>query len=91
MRPFQVWRLCPPSPGTYTITWIYLDPHDPTFFTTQPQTVVVNDTTPPILTLNGSATMIVEACAAPFVDPGATAIDTCDGVLAVSVGGDSAA
>lgn len=41
------------------------------------------DTTPPILTLNGAATMMisVDPTGAPFSDPGANAVDEKDGVM----------
>jgi RHS repeat-associated protein len=46
----------------------------------------VVDTTPPVVTLNGAA-LIVTACPADFVDPGATAYDTCAGNLPVTTNG----
>lgn len=44
------------------------------------------DTTAPVITLNGSATMSV-AQGATFTDPGATAVDDVDGNVTVSVSG----
>ena len=44
------------------------------------------DTTAPVITLNGAATMSV-AQGATFTDPGATAVDAVDGNVAVSVSG----
>ncbi len=49
-------------------------------------TVTVRDTTPPLVTLNGAATMTIEMGSA-FIDPGATAADAVAGAPTVSVGG----
>src|SRR5207245_11537661 len=48
--------------------------------TTITRTVNVVDTTPPVITLRGSGTVTVEL-GGVFVDPGATAFDTCAGEL----------
>jgi hypothetical protein len=50
------------------------------------RSVNVTDTTQPVLTLAGSNPMVLE-CRSAFVDPGATANDTCAGNLPVSVTG----
>jgi hypothetical protein len=50
------------------------------------RTVNVSDTTPPVLTLNGDAQLLV-ACGSTFADPGATAIDACDGAVQVAISG----
>jgi hypothetical protein len=47
---------------------------------------VVKDMTPPIVTLNGMPSMTIP-CGGVFSDPGATANDSCDGPLGVSVTG----
>ncbi|MFM1918895.1 MAG: hypothetical protein RLZZ303_529 [Candidatus Hydrogenedentota bacterium] len=51
--------------------------------------VIVQDSTPPEMTLLGASTVTVE-CTTAFTDPGATAVDTCDGDLTstIVVGGD---
>ena len=49
-------------------------------------TLTVVDTTPPAITLNGSATMTVLQGSA-FTDPGATAFDACAGSLPVTTNG----
>ncbi len=49
-------------------------------------TVTVQDTTGPVITLNGAATMVV-AKGAAFTDPGATALDAVGGSVTVSVSG----
>jgi endo-1,4-beta-xylanase len=41
---------------------------------------------PPVITLNGSAEMTLE-CRSEFSDPGATALDACDGPVAVTTSG----
>jgi hypothetical protein len=50
--------------------------------------IVLPDTTPPVITLNGSATTSV-ALGNVFVDPGATATDNHDSSVTVVVGGDT--
>ena len=47
------------------------------------RTVNVTDTTPPVVSVIGANPVTVE-CAKPFVDPGATAADSCAGPLAVA-------
>jgi hypothetical protein len=49
-------------------------------------TLVRLDTTPPVITLNGSNPMTVE-CATAFTDPSATATDNVDGTVPVSSSG----
>ena len=70
--------------GTTTITWTATDTAGNT--ASCQQTVTVNDATAPVVTLNGSATMTAE-CHTSFTDPGATASDSCDGALSVTVSG----
>ena len=50
------------------------------------RTVKVTDTTPPVVTVLGPNPETVE-CAKPFVDPGATAVDSCAGALPVVTSG----
>lgn len=49
------------------------------------RTVVVRDTTPPVITLNGDNPMIITN-AADYVEPGATATDLCAGVADIAGG-----
>jgi hypothetical protein len=49
-------------------------------------TLTVADTTPPVITLNGPASISLE-CHTVFVDPGASAMDACAGSLPVTVSG----
>jgi large repetitive protein len=44
------------------------------------RSVTVEDTAIPVITLSGSTSILVE-CGTPYVDPGATAADACDGNL----------
>jgi len=60
-------------PGTYTINYSAMDGG---FTATATRTVVVVDTTPPVITLNGANPMIVPV-GSTFTDPGATALDAC--------------
>jgi len=72
------------TPGNYTLTYTASDPSGNTGTATR--NVVVVDTTAPVVTLNGADPLEVP-CGIPFVDPGATAEDSCDGVLAVTTTG----
>jgi hypothetical protein len=74
------------TPGTYTLVFTATDSSGNTS-TAFSLTVNVLDTTAPTLTLNGGD--LVLQCRQPFVDPGATATDVCEGEIAVTVGGDT--
>ncbi|QPJ62145.1 MAG: DUF5011 domain-containing protein [Candidatus Nitronauta litoralis] len=70
-----------PQTGTYVLTYTATD-----FFgnsATATRTVTVNDTLPPVITLNGANPVILQS-GQPYNDPWATALDNVDGVLAVS-------
>ncbi|HEV7763717.1 MAG TPA: DUF5011 domain-containing protein, partial [Thermoanaerobaculia bacterium] len=73
------------TPGTYTITYSAVDAAG-NAATTVVRTVIVGDATPPVITLNGSASMTVE-CHTPFTDPGAVVDDTCGGQSSANVTG----
>ncbi|MGZ5543647.1 MAG: beta strand repeat-containing protein, partial [Limisphaerales bacterium] len=62
-------------PGTYTVTYTATDAVGNHGSATLQ--VVVSDTIPPVVTLNGEASVTVE-CHGTFTDPGATALDVCD-------------
>jgi large repetitive protein len=51
---------------------------------TQTRTVTLRDTTPPVITINGPSAVTVEA-ATPYVDPGATAMDTYLGNITAAI------
>ncbi|HEX3559078.1 MAG TPA: immunoglobulin-like domain-containing protein [Pyrinomonadaceae bacterium] len=72
------------APGTYTITYTATDGGGN--HVSVQRTVTVVDTTPPVLTLNGASSVTVE-CHTSFADPGATATDSCDTGVAVTVTG----
>src|SRR5205814_6921440 len=67
------------SPGTYTLHYNVSDPSGNSA-TEVTRTVVVVDTTKPVITLSGNSSITVE-CHSGFSDPGATATDTCAGNL----------
>ncbi len=73
--------------GTYTITYSVSDPSGNAAAPIT-RTVTVSDTIAPVLTVNGDSPMMVQ-CGAAYAEPGATAVDVCDGILAVTVGGDT--
>ncbi len=54
--------------------------------TSQVAVLTVVDTIPPVVTLNGSSTMVLLR-GTPFADPGATALDACAGSLPVTTNG----
>ncbi len=70
--------------GTYTVTWTYTSPHDGLLSTTQDQTVIVKDVTPPDITCPPDVSVAygsVPAAAtdgAGFIAQGGTIIDNCD-------------
>lgn len=70
--------------GSYTLIYSATDTSSNTG--TKSRTVNVVDTTAPVVTLNGANPLTV-VVGSPFVDPGATANDSCGGPLAVSVSG----
>ena len=70
--------------GTYTMTYTAIDTAGNKATTTR--TVNVTDTTPPVLTLNGSPSVTVE-CGSGYTELGATAMDICDGVVMVKTSG----
>jgi hypothetical protein len=73
----------PNTPGTYEI---HYSASDGSHTATATRTVNVVDTTLPVVTLNGPNPLTVE-CHTSFTDPGATASDSCDASVPVSVSG----
>jgi hypothetical protein len=67
--------------GTYTVTYSASDSSGNT--ASASRTVVVADSTPPVITLNGSATIHVEQ-GTSYEDPGASAMDSIDGPVTVT-------
>jgi hypothetical protein len=68
--------------GTYAITYSVKDPSGNA--ATASRAVAVQDTLPPSLVLNGSATVALE-CGSTYTDPGATASDVCSGDLTPAI------
>jgi hypothetical protein len=70
--------------GTYTVTWTYTSPHDGLLSTTQEQTVIVKDVTPPDITCPPDVPVAfgsVPTAAtdlAGFLAQGGTITDNCD-------------
>ena len=73
------------DPGVYTV---FYNVSDSSGLAAMPvsRTVTVIDTTAPVVTLNGEASITV-GCGEAFADPGATAQDACDSAPAVHVTG----
>lgn len=73
------------TPGAYPIVYTARDSADNV--ATQTRTVTVVDDVAPAITLNGPETVVI-GCGQSFVDPGATAEDGCDGLLAIEIMGE---
>ncbi len=71
--------------GTYTLTYTATDGSGNTASATR--TVTVVDTTPPAITLNGDASQVLECHVDAYTEAGASALDACDGAVAVAVAG----
>src|ERR1044072_5758393 len=69
--------------GSYVLTYMV---SDGSHTTSVMRTVNVVDTTPPVITVNGANPMTVE-CHTSFIDPGATANDSCAGSFAATASG----
>jgi len=72
------------TPGTYVITYTATDASGNT--STATRTVTVVDTTPPAITLNGLVP-VIECHVGTYTEPGASALDACDGPVAVTTSG----
>ncbi len=71
------------TPGTYTVTYNVNDGHGNSAVQVT-RTVTVADTTPPVITLLGNATVQVKS-GATYSDAGAMATDACAGNLTASI------
>jgi hypothetical protein len=69
--------------GTYTLTYTAADDKDTA---SVERTVTVIDTTPPQIFLKGGKTMTV-TCGELFAEPGASAVDSCQGVVPLTISG----
>jgi hypothetical protein len=74
----------PNTPGNYIILYTASDPSGNT--ATAVRTVTVVDSTPPLITLQGTSPATVE-CHTSYTDPGATAIDACSGPVITTLTG----
>ncbi|MDC0304880.1 DUF5011 domain-containing protein [bacterium] len=70
-------------PGSYLVSFTATDAAG-NYAVEVTRTVIVEDTSPPVITLTGSASVTIEA-GAEYADAGATASDTLDGAIAVEV------
>ncbi len=68
----------PNLPGSFTISYSVTDPSGNRAVSSVIRTVTVTDDTPPVLTLNGQASVGLE-CGTEYIDPWATATDACFG------------
>jgi len=69
--------------GAHTLTYTATDSAGNTDTVTR--NVAVVDTLPPTVTIIGPTTQVVECNDPAYTDPGATAVDQCDGVLPVEI------
>lgn len=69
--------------GTYTLIYTAVDDKDSA---SVERAVIVVDTTPPEIALKGGKTTGV-SCGEPFVEPGASALDSCQGSVPVTISG----
>lgn len=69
--------------GTYTLTYTAVDDKDSA---SVERTVTVVDTTPPAIFLKGGKTTTLK-CGETFVEPGASAVDSCQGSVPVAISG----
>jgi len=74
----------PAVPGVYTLTWTARDAAGN--LGSAVREVRVEDAEPPVVTLNGPVEVSLN-CGDGWTDPGASAVDACDGPLGVSVEG----
>ncbi|MBM3216170.1 DUF5011 domain-containing protein [Candidatus Poribacteria bacterium] len=72
------------TPGEYTITYTATDASGNK--SEETRRVIVSDTTPPVIVLNGDDPMTVE-CPGPYVEPGASVTDTCDASPTLAITG----
>ena len=72
--------------STYTLTYTAVDAASNSASVTR--TVIVSDTTPPVITLSGDASVSIVQNE-PYTEAGATASDNVDGAVVVTIGGDT--
>lgn len=74
--------------GVYVVTYDATD-ESGNSATQVTRTVTVEDTTAPVITLNGASNVTLECNVDAYVEPGAVANDACDPGVSVVVGGDT--
>lgn len=75
------------TPGDYDVTYSVTDAAGNS--ASETRTVTVADTTAPEIALNGDSEMTLECGVDTYLEPGATATDTCDPAVSVTIGGDT--
>ena len=75
------------APGTYILTYRASDVAGNQSAVSREVIVVASDTTPPVITLNGSSSIEIEE-GSVFNDPGATATDDEDGEVQINISGE---
>ncbi len=80
----------PDAPGAFTVSYTATDDSGNTTLRQNARTVTVADNTPPVMVLNGQATMGLE-CGSPYTELRASANDVCHGDVSnrVQIGGDT--
>ena len=73
--------------GSHTVTLVVTDFSEET--DSDEVNIIVEDTTPPVITLNGDATITLECGIDDYQEFGATASDICDPTVLVEIGGDT--
>ncbi|MCK4752979.1 MAG: DUF5011 domain-containing protein [Planctomycetes bacterium] len=76
------------SCGTYVVTYNASDTAGNAAEQVE-RMVIVEDTTPPVISLSGSDTIILECAMDSYTEEGATAADICDDDVSVVIGGDT--
>jgi hypothetical protein len=81
----------PSQPGTFSITYKVKDGAGNETVAANARTVTVNDNAPPVLVLNGPATLGLECAVGMYTEQGARASDACFGDVTnrVQIGGDT--
>jgi hypothetical protein len=73
--------------GSHTVTLVVTDSSGET--DSDETMIIVEDTTPPVITLNSDATITLECGIDVYEELGATASDICDPIVSVVIGGDT--
>lgn len=74
--------------GTYIVTYNATDARG-NIATEATRTIIVQDATPPMISLNGPMSIELECCIDTYTEFGATVSDNCDSTVSVEIGGDT--